>query len=171
MISETAKHRALVAPFCGGCGLDLGSGGDPIVPWAISVDLPDAEGAAYGTTHFGAFVELRGDATHLHWFRDGVLDWVYSSHLLEDFGGWQGVLREWMRVVKPGGQLLLLVPEVTRWAAAVAAGQPCNCHHVHEFTLGEISHVIRLMPGWEVVEERLAAPEDYSIFVHARRLL
>src|SRR5437867_3001774 len=67
-MSETAKHRHLTIRYCQGCGLDLGSGGDPIVPWAISVDLPAEEG--YGTD-FGGEVELRGDALRaLPWFRD-----------------------------------------------------------------------------------------------------
>jgi hypothetical protein len=30
-------------------------------------------------------VQLSGDARCLHWFANGTLDYVYSSHLLEDF--------------------------------------------------------------------------------------
>ena len=38
--SETSKHRDKIAPFCTGYGLDIGFGGDPVVPTAIRLDLP-----------------------------------------------------------------------------------------------------------------------------------
>ena len=39
-------------------------------------------------------------AKDLYWFRDGVLDYVYSSHLLEDYVDTEAVLREWLRVLR-----------------------------------------------------------------------
>ena len=35
--SETSAVRDLLAPYCAGDGLDLGYGGDPIVPHAIAL--------------------------------------------------------------------------------------------------------------------------------------
>ena len=78
--SETSKCRARLSPFCLGYGLDLGFGGDPINTAAIRVDTPKP----YAYTG-DAPVQLGGDARVLHWFRDGVRDYIYSSHLLEDF--------------------------------------------------------------------------------------
>ena len=92
-ISETSRSRTTLAPFCEGYGVDLGFGGDPIAPHAIRVDLPRPYTAVGDLS-----VQLGGDATDLVWFRDGVLDFVYSSHLLEDFDDTERVLREWLRV-------------------------------------------------------------------------
>ena len=39
--SETSKCRARLAPYCTGCGVDLGLGGDPITLHAVRVDLPE----------------------------------------------------------------------------------------------------------------------------------
>ena len=65
--SETSKCRARLAPFCTGYGVDLGFGGDPITNHTIRVDSP----RPYADTG-AASVQLGGDATKLHWFRDEV---------------------------------------------------------------------------------------------------
>lgn len=179
MGSETSKHRERLLRWCQGDGLDLGSGGDPVVPGAISVDLPAREAERYTSTDFGEWpVQLHGDGRCLHWFRDGVLDYVYSSHLIEDVPQAEQprVLAEWGRVVKPGGYLVLLYPEQERWAATVQAGQPCNTNHRHEPRAGELAGHLREL-GWEIVRDGWATPglmtavgtPDYSWLVVARR--
>lgn len=51
---------------------------------------------------------------------DACADEVYSSHLLEHFSfrEVEGVLREWVRVLKPGGRLRVAVPDFTHIAKA-----------------------------------------------------
>lgn len=130
--SETSKCRARLAPYCTGYGLDLGFGGDPIVRHAIGMDMPRPY------SDVGQLpVQLGGDATRLEWFRDGVLDFVFSSHLLEDFVDVTAVLREWLRVLRPGGRLLIFCPDEPAYRRHCAAtGQPYNTHHVHaDFSL------------------------------------
>ena len=127
-VSETSKCRSRLAPFCVGDGLDIGYGGDPIVPHAICMDLPKKY-AAY-ESHVQ---HLHGDATNLHWFRDGALDWVYSSHVLEDFPDTSTVLNEWLRVLRVGGRLILFLPDEQLYRAyCKSQGKPPNAHHVHE---------------------------------------
>lgn len=50
------------------------------------------------------------DAHDLGRFADGRFAVVYSSHLLEHLEDPVGALREWCRVVRPGGSLILYVP-------------------------------------------------------------
>jgi SAM-dependent methyltransferase len=176
--SETSRHRERVLPYCQGCGVDLGSGGDPICPEALSIDLPREDAERYTATDFGlGAIQWRGNAKRLHWFADGVLDYVYSSHLLEDFPDWREVLLEWGRVLKPGGYLVVSVPEVAAWAASVQAGQPMNHNHANEFAQGEIAAYLRGL-GWEIVEDGWANPPgtvtisgmpDYSLLTVARK--
>lgn len=51
-------------------------------------------------------------------FGNGTFDVVFSSHVLEHFprGEWEDVLREWVRLVSPTGQLRLVLPNIM-WAA------------------------------------------------------
>lgn len=171
-VSETAKYRDLTVPFCHGNGVDIGSGGDPVVPWAISVDLPVDDFHRYnaGADGWGT-IQWRGAATELP-FKDGTLDFVYSSHLLEDFFDWVPVLLEWTRVLKAGGMLVILVPDKARWSAAIARGQPPNCEHRHESFPGELSEYVDAL-GLAVICDQLALPDDetdYSVLFVARKL-
>lgn len=106
--SETSRHRSLLAKYCTGCGIDIGFGGDPITPTALRMDLPSPY-TAVGR----ASVQLGGDCRNLHWLRNGMLDYVYSSHVLEDFPESETIstLQEWTRVLRPGGRLILLLPD------------------------------------------------------------
>jgi predicted SAM-dependent methyltransferase len=137
--SETSKCRHRLAPFCTGYGVDLGFGGDPIAEHAICVDrvLPYAEVG-------GKRVQLGGDAKNLYWFRDGVLDFVYSSHLLEDFEGTEETLREWLRILKPGGNLVLYCPNEQRFREYCnKTGQPYNKNHRHpNFNLAYVKEIL-----------------------------
>jgi SAM-dependent methyltransferase len=167
-MSETSKYRHLTVTHCGGNGIDIGSGGDPVVPWAISIDLPSEDYHRYnaGTRPENA-IHLNCDARILP-FKDKTLDFVYSSHLLEDFHDWKPVLQEWGRVLKPGGFIVILVPDRERWRAAVDAGQPPNCAHRHEGSVGELS---RYFKGWNVIRDSLTnlSDTDYSILFIATK--
>lgn len=172
MSSETAKYRHLTAPLCTGNGLDIGSQGDPVVPCAIQVELPSAEFAHYsGGLVLDQIGLWRGDGRELP-FKDNSCDFVYSSHLIEDFQDWNPALREWWRVLKPGGPLIILTPEEDLWNAAVAGGQPPNCAHRHCGRVGELSASLRAIdPHAKIMEDRLTLchPGDYTILFAARK--
>lgn len=171
--SETARWRHLVRDYCIGNGVDLGSGGDPIVQTAIQVDLPPAEYGGYGRGgDFEYPIQWAGTATDLP-FKDRTLDYVYSSHLLEDFADWRPVLLEWVRVLKPGGYLIILIPDHQRFRACVAAGQSDNLNHKHEGRVGELTETINaLFPGgFEPIMDCMPGEEDdYNIVFVAKRL-
>ena len=61
-------------------------------------------------------------------YADNSCDEVYASHILEHFGNAEvaGVLAEWVRVLKPGGELRIAVPDVLRITAAYQAGEELN---------------------------------------------
>lgn len=150
-ISETSKCRASLSQFCKGDGMDIGYGGDPIVPHAICMDLP--QGYAHYKDHFQ---HLHGDARDLRWFRSESLDWIYSSHVLEDFEDSKTVLDEWLRVVKPGGNLVLYLPdEQTYRAHCQSQGKPPNIYHVHEdFSLETVKRCLTDRADVEIIHER-----------------
>lgn len=131
-MSETALCRKRLVNFCVGNGVDLGYGGDPIVPTAITIDI------AKPYSHVGKHPQnLIGDARNLYWFKDCVLDYVYSSHLLEDFANTEEVLREWLRVIKYDGYMILYCPVEQKYREHChKTGQPYNqSHKIENFDL------------------------------------
>jgi len=76
--------------------IDIGAGDDLVCPWAEGFDMAD------------------GDANHVTRFRQAfAYDAVHSSHCLEHMHDPQSALREWWNLLKPGGKLIVVVPEET----------------------------------------------------------
>lgn len=168
-VSETSKHRHLVAPYCQGNGIDLGSSGDPIVPWAIQLDLPNDKYLNYNANRPDTPIHLRGSAESLP-FKDQSLAWVHSSHLLEDFADWKPVLREWDRVVQVGGYLIIAVPDHQRFRAAVASGHNGdNLGHKHESHVGELPS---LLSNYQTLYDDFVNndPHEYSVLYIGRKV-
>ncbi|MBM4221907.1 MAG: methyltransferase domain-containing protein [Gammaproteobacteria bacterium] len=64
-----------------------------------------------------AGVNHRGDASDLSRFPDGTFAELYASHVLEHFDFREAVprvLKEWHRVLQPGGRLYISVPDMER---------------------------------------------------------
>jgi predicted SAM-dependent methyltransferase len=148
--SETSKCRARLAKYCVGYGIDVGPGGDPITEGAIRIDLPQPYSRA-GTLP----VQLGGDATDLYWFQDGVLDYVFSSHLLEDFENIKLVLIEWLRVLRPGGNLIIFCPDEQAYRAHCRrTGQQYNQHHkLPDFSLAKVKAVLSQLGNTSIIHE------------------
>ena len=149
-LSETSKCRGSLAQFCQGDGLDIGFGGDPIVPHAICMDLPQPyAGYRNHPQH------LHGDARNLWWFTDNCLDFVYSSHVLEDFEDTAAILDEWLRVCKVGGLLVLYLPDEQLYRDYCRRqGNPPNAHHIHDdFGLDFVKRILQQRCDVQVVHE------------------
>src|SRR5574337_198725 len=107
---EVDTRRERLLKYCKGCGVDLGFGGTAISRSAIAVDREEHD-PSRARNPDAMPTHLVGDVRNLYWFRDGVLDYVFSSHCLEDFVDVEAVLKEWLRVIKPGGYLVLFLPD------------------------------------------------------------
>jgi predicted SAM-dependent methyltransferase len=156
--SETARCRARLAPYCEGYGVDLGFGGEPVLNASIRVDMPTPY------TKVGDYpVQLGGDAADLKWFRDGALDYVFSSHVLEDFEDTEKVLREWLRVLRPAGRLVLYCPDEQRYRKHCReTGQSYNANHRQpDFSLGFVKDALKRLGQTRIIHEN-AAVEEYS---------
>lgn len=92
-----------------GKGIDIGCGDDPITPDCRHWD------------------RAQGDASLLAGIPSASFDWVYSSHCLEDLPDPGRALARWWEVLRPGGALLVVVPdedlyEQGQWPSRFNAG-------------------------------------------------
>lgn len=162
-MSETKSHGENLKAYCKGYGIDVGYGGDPIIPTAITVDLP------MPYTKVGSHpLNLGGDAKNLFWFNDDVLDYVYSSHCLEDFENTRDVLVEWTRVIRQGGKLVLLLPDQQRYEAACESiGISPNAEHkIKTFGLKYLKDTISSIPNLKIIfEQDLIGKYNFQIVV------
>lgn len=124
--------------------------------------------------------DLRADAQRLP-FADGTFDIVFSSHVLEHFprAQFEPTISEWLRVLKPSGELWLLLPNIT-WAAERLTSGILD-EHVLNVLYGEQSnpfdfHYNGLTPermqvalagfGWEIYH---LAFQNYHMAMRTRR--
>lgn len=86
--------------FIKGRGIDLGCSDDKLTEDTIGFDRRPV-----------VCPDVCGDAGKpMDFYEDGNFDYVYSSHLLENFADPVPVILEWWRLVKWGGYLILLLP-------------------------------------------------------------
>lgn len=79
--------------FLVGRGIDIGCGDDPVTADCFHWDRE------------------QGDAQYVAGIPLESFDWVYSSHCLEDLANpWAALLR-WWELLRPGGHLLVVVPD------------------------------------------------------------
>lgn len=163
---ESDKIRFEVLPYLSRGGLDVGCGPKKVWPHLIGIDN------GVDTQLFG--VQMKPDmvvssADRLGIFADNAVENVYSSHLLEHIVQWQAALREWWRIVKPGGHLCLYLPHADLYPNV---GQPgANPDHKHDFRPADILDFFRLaMPDWTLLEEQTRGDgNEYSFLLVLRK--
>jgi len=174
-MSETAAARETLAPYCSEpIGIDFGFGGDKIVPHAWAFDMSQAYTSVGGDRQQ---VIAYADRP-LQFLADGAMDWIYSSHLLEDFHYFElsSVLREWRRVLKSGGLLVTNCPDQQKFVAHCTAhmertGQDIRnlAHKEADFSLETFRAVLNQTGAWEEV---FVQPEAgaYSWYLVVRKV-
>jgi SAM-dependent methyltransferase len=75
-----------------------------------------------------------GDAQFMAGISDESLDFVYSSHTLEHMVDPFEALINWFRILKPGGHLIISVPDEDLYEQGNFE-EKFNIHHKHTFTL------------------------------------
>jgi ADP-heptose:LPS heptosyltransferase/predicted SAM-dependent methyltransferase len=160
--AESKKIVWEVTPYLRGKGLDIGAGDFKVLPHVISVDN-------FNHQQFGFQVkpDIMAEADNLSIFSDQSMDFVYSSHTLEHVHDYRATLKEWWRLVKVDGYLVLYLPHKAYYPNMGQAG--ANPDHKHDFLPSEI---IEAMPaGWDLLEHQERNEDDeYSFLLVFKRL-
>jgi SAM-dependent methyltransferase len=108
-----------------GAGVDIGGKPDPLslymefFPAITSVKVWDLED---------------GDAQFMKGVADDTYDFVHSSHCLEHLHDPEEGLRNWLRIVKPGGYIVVLIPDEDLYEQGVFPST-YNPDHKSTFTI------------------------------------
>ena len=140
--SETAKVRQWVLPYCTGKGCDVGFGGDKVKKTDCDgIDFPQPYAFAGKDKVDIACDVINGDIP----VADNTYDYVYTSHLIEDFADTTDALNKFVRILKPGGNLILVFPDQPKYEVyCKSINLPMNPYHVHPDM------------GYEFMKKRLA---------------
>ena len=133
--------------YLSGRVIDIGCGKDLVVPDAIPFDLP------------------QGDAQWvLDYFEPKSFDCVHSSHCLEHMKNVKVALGNWWSLVKPGGYLVIVVPDEDLYEQGIWPSI-FNSDHKATFNLGkskswspvsyDIQALVGALPDAEIIEARL----------------
>lgn len=88
--------------YFSGTGIDVGCGNDRIIKFKDKMSK---------MRHVRCWDISDGDGELLHGVQDYSTDFVHSSHSLEHMRSWENALRNWLRVVKSGGYVIVCVPD------------------------------------------------------------
>jgi SAM-dependent methyltransferase len=87
-------------------------------------------------------------------FADGSVDAIYSSHCFEHIADWLTVLRDWWRLLKVGGYLVIVVPHRDLFERKFAPPSPINPDHKRFYTskrlLDEIETAFPIPNTWRI---------------------
>lgn len=129
-----------------GIVLDLGCGGQKIHPKAVGVDFRSNGQLGCGCNEtITAATDVVADVTDLKPFEDASADAIVAKHILEHVLDIPKAIKEWRRVLKPGGKLVIVCPDY-RYSAAIA----CDPSHVHAFTPDTCKSWLEALGGFNV---------------------
>ena len=157
---EASKVRWDTVPYTRGLGLDIGCGPMKLWPQCIGVDNRKDTGM------FGIQMNpdiTIPDATSIAIFASGTFDYVFSSHTIEHIPDYKTALKEWWRLVKDGGYLLLYYPHKNFYPNIGQDGS--NPDHKHDFLPEDIISAMKDIGGWDLVaNEERNQDNEYSVY-------
>lgn len=161
---ESDKIAAIAVPYLQGKCLDIGCGLSKVWPDLIGIDsLKD-----YGGQRPPG-IDVVSDGENLSLFTKESVDGVFSSHFLEHVVDYKACLKEWWRVIKPGGHLVMYLPHKNFYPNI---GQPgSNPDHKHDFLPQDIIIAMKKIGSWELLEnEERSKSNEYSFYQVYRKL-
>lgn len=124
-VARRRHDPAFHTRFFAGVGIDVGCGDDPLSRHASQFAR---------MTSCRGWDKADGNAQTLPGVPAASLDFLHSSHCLEHLPEPVKALTNWLRVVKPGGHLIVTVPDFDLYEGGVWPSR-WNADHKHAFSL------------------------------------
>lgn len=172
------KTRWRAVPYTQGRGLDLGCGREKLFDTEFVIGVDNG----YDADNHGVVVSanLRLDCRDLTQFAGGSWDYVFSSFLLQYFpyADVPKVLRDWFRLVKVGGCLVLYIPSDTMYPKCSEpergiVGEP-GTHPAHKWNTNYervVAAMEKVALNWDLCEyQQCGGDDEYADFYVFRRL-
>ena len=148
-ISGTVKEEDLIPKYIkSGVVLDLGCGASKTIPDAIGVDIVP-KGEMIDQLQALSVADVTADVTVELPFEDNYADTIIARHILEHCVNAIGALKNWKRILKPGGRLIVAVPD-----SEVRNTIILNPEHVHAFTSESLESLASLLGFKQIANER-----------------
>ncbi len=166
-MNETSKSRRLWSKgsieelVLKGNGLDIGPADDPVLPNVRTFDTQD------------------GDANIISRYIHEQFDFVYASHCLEHMIEPREVIKDWWKLVKPGGYIFFTVPDEDLYEQGVFPSR-FNPDHKATFTISKskswsntsinVLDIAQSLPNSKII--KLALQDDgydYDLYTHGHR--
>jgi SAM-dependent methyltransferase len=137
---------SFVPRYCTGQGIEIGAGKHPYCSPANTVFLDRHTDNKDGTPN----PDMISDAGSIP-RPDCSFDFLLSAHCLEHVPNTIKTLNEWIRVLKPGGALILILPHADRTFDHLR-GKTTLEHHIRDYEAGIVgpdrSHIEEIEAGW-----------------------
>jgi SAM-dependent methyltransferase len=126
-LARRSSDRRYATRWFVGDGIDIGAGDDPLSKLASFLPL-------MGLVR--SWDRADGDAMLMQGVDDETYDFVHSSHALEHMGDPTVALRNWIRICRKGGHLIITVPDEDLYEQGVFPST-FNSDHKWTFTIGK----------------------------------
>ena len=138
-----------------GLVLDVGAGNRTPHAWDITLDNKNIE----------AHIKANGDKIP---FQNNYFDCVYAGHALEHFEDILGTLKEWIRVVKVFGHIVIICPDCrfTPPLGRIA----CDPQHRHDLTFDYLNEICQLLDNVRVINKNTIALQNWSFQVVLQKI-
>jgi ADP-heptose:LPS heptosyltransferase/predicted SAM-dependent methyltransferase len=160
--NEGAKIKWEIVQYTRGRGLELGCSIQKLYPHFIGIDNRQDAKLFGHPINPDIYVDT---AERLEFFATGTLDFVFSSHLLEHIEPERvtGAVKDWMRIIKPGGYLVLYLPDEDEYPKIGEDG--CNPDHKWNVNYERVITYMRATGGWDLVDfQKRNQDREYSLF-------
>lgn len=144
--------------------IDVGCGHNKTWPEAIGIDLrPRGHHGSAGGARWGeAATDMIADVRRIP-LADNSQDIVIARHILEHMIDPFEALEEWRRVLRPGGNLLVAVPNEENCRSMLL-----DSSHVHAYTADTLRK-IAMLSGFTVKEVTTTNQQGLSLCMNARK--
>lgn len=156
---KKSKQRELLGTYMHGKSADLGCGNGKCDDSQIGVDI-----------YPYPCVDRLHDTSDLWFFEDEELDSISASHHLEHLADPKKVLKEWDRVLKPGGTMAIIVPNGDFKGGKTIREES----HKHALTFNILRQLFKNVLGYKIIELKhidfLPQPEKVILLVARKRI-